>query len=466
MQRSWSRFLSHLSDHHRSRLSSIVHTVTDAGERYTCDWFGRCGQGRFLVKPASTEEVSEVVKYCNSERIGITTLGGNTGLVGCALAGHGEMILSLEKLNRILEVDPDSGTVEVESGVLLESLQQHLVVHKLTTPYDIGSRGSCTVGGNIATNAGGNNFIRHGPLRAHVLGLEVVLASGEILNLGSRCWKDNSGYDLKQLFIGSEGSLGIITKAILHCPPLPLFKSVALIHIARPFTDSVLHTLRIARESIGESLSAFEFFDDAGLALMSPLPSGMTSVTGGFTVLVEASGGSPVSDRVDAFIEAMGDDASNGVVASDIDGMRKLWHYRESLPVAMARIGPNLKYDVSLPQKEYYRLVESVRAAFGSDPSVAKIVGYGHVGDGNLHLNVALRPGCSLADSLALRISDFVYTRVIEVKGSISAEHGIGRDKLSRLHLSESPGAINLMRTLKTTLDPNGILNPGRTVPM
>jgi D-2-hydroxyglutarate dehydrogenase len=297
-----------------------------------------------------------------------------------------------------------------------------------------------------------------------VIGLEVVLASGEILDLMSRAWKDNTGIDMKHLFIGSEGSLGVITKARLHCPSLARFKSVALIHSDSPFNDFVINTLRLAHERVGESLAGFEFFDSECAGIVGPLPAEMGPAKSGFTVLVEASGSGPVDDRLTDFIASLPPDA-NGIVSTDLEGIARLWHYRESIPVRMAGIGPNLKFDVSLPQDVYYRLVEEVREKWASHQEVVKIVGYGHVGDGNLHLNVALRPGTSLQSDVAKAISNFVYGEVAKARGSISAEHGVGRDKLVELTSNKSSEELRILRGVKKLLDPNGILNPGRTIP-
>lgn len=460
MYRSLVRRIRPLINTDIAKLARYTPVLTDAIEKYTSEWFGRTGLSTAVLRPQSNDELSSIMRYCDSERIGVTIVGGNTGLVGATLSSAGELMVSLERMNRIIGVDSTGSTATVEAGVILETLQQALSKHGLTTPYDLGARGSCTVGGNISTNAGGINFIRYGPLRGHVVGVEVVLPNGEILDLMSECWKDNSGVDLKQLFIGSEGTLGVITKARLHCPPLPQFKSVALLQVPGGFSESVLEPMKLARQTLSESLSAFEFMDSEGMGLVSPLPDGLSE--GSFTVLVEVSGSGPVGERLQSFLEALPGDQIEGVVASDIESMKKLWHFRESLPVKMAQLGPNLKYDVSLPQSHFYSLVEAVRAEYSRHPDVLKVVGYGHVADSNLHLNIALKsPNPSLSD----KVSNFVYPRVADLKGSISAEHGIGRDKLNELPLVRSANAVRLIRELKKQFDPNGILNPGRTIP-
>ena len=420
-----------------------------------------------VARPESVTQLSAIMGYCNSEKLGVTILGGNTGLVGASLSGSDEVVVSLEKLNRVIEVDSDSSIAVVESGVILENLQAELSRYGLATPYDLGSRGSCTVGGNISTNAGGNNFIRHGPLRAHVVGLEVVLASGRILDLMSKCRKDNTGYDLKQLFIGSEGTLGVITKAALHCPTLPKYKSVALlVSKEKSFKNFVLPSLSRARNVLGETLTAFEFMDKQSIALLPPLPSGIDQDVS-FGLLIECSSSvAPIDSALESYIEqSMELDTSvTGVVASDISGMEKLWHYRDMVSSGVAKLGPNLKYDLSLPHEEYYGIVEAVRDKFGSDPRVKTVVGYGHVGDGNVHLNIALTEGESYITEIGEKISHFVFSRVKNTRGSISAEHGIGRDKMHALGYSKSPEAIETMYALKKLFDPQGILNPNRVL--
>jgi D-2-hydroxyglutarate dehydrogenase len=453
--------LNHLSQAHLRNISRVCEVVEARDSKYLNEWFGRAGSATSVCVPRSIEELRNVLKYCNAEKVGVTVFGGNTGLVGGSLSGKGELIVTIEKLNRIINIDHDSSVATVESGVILENLQSALAPHGLTTPYDLGARGSCLIGGNLATNAGGVNFIRNGPLRGHVIGLEAVLADGSVFDAMSSCWKDNTGLDIKQLMIGSEGSLGVITKVRLHCPNLPKYKAVAVFHSPKPFEDSVLRFLRMAKMHVGESLSAFEFIDSEGCGLIDNLP--FTVSPGGFTVLIEAASAMQIDDRLEALVAALGEEAQCGFIASDETGMKKLWNMRERLPVSMALIGPNLKYDVSLPHKVYYNLVDLVRLKFGRSSHVQKIVGYGHVGDGNLHLNIALAPDTPA--TIRNEISDFVYSTVQEMNGSISAEHGIGRDKLSKLREVKSPLFIDLSRQIKRLFDPHGILNPGRTVP-
>ena len=458
---STARVLNRLKTENLRALSSVCDLLIESREKYLTEWFGRVGQGGAVARPATLQELQEVVRYCDRHRIGLTTFSGNTGLVGGTLSREGELVVSLEKLNKVIDIDPLAATTTVESGVILQNLQEALADHHLSTPHDLGARGSCTVGGNISTHAGGLNFIRNGPLRGHIIGLEVVLADGTVVNSMGNCWKDNTGLDLKQLFIGSEGSLGIISKARIHCPPLLRYKSLALLHSPKPFNQSVLRFLALAQRFIGESLSAFEFFDAEGATILDPLP--IASQESGFTVIVEASGAAPVDDRIESFIESLGEDAANGIMASDLEGMKKIWHYREHLPVAMSRIGPNMKFDVSLPQSAYYDLVQRVRLKFDNSPNVLKIVGYGHVGDGNLHLNIATT--LETPPEFKAEISAFVYNNVRNMNGSISAEHGIGYDKLHQLQLSKSPTVIRISNEIKRLFDPNGILNPGRTIP-
>jgi FAD/FMN-containing dehydrogenase len=461
------QLLNKLTDDLIQEISKICPSISSDTERYSTDWFGRQGYTRIVSRPDSIKHLSAVMSFCNSEGIGVNVIGGNTGLVGSCLSGSDEVVVSLEKLNRILDIDPASSIATVEGGVILENLQSELSHHNMVTPYDLGSRGSCTVGGNISTNAGGNNFIRYGPLRANVVGLEIVLASGEILDLMSKCRKDNTGYDLKQFFIGSEGTLGVITKAALYCPVQPRYKSVALLVGSDPcFATFVSPNLERARSLLGETLTAFEFMDSQSIRLLPQLPFS-TQGSSGYALLVECSSNvAPIDSVLESFIEeaTASDSSVTGVVASDITGMRKLWHYRDTVSSAIARVGPNLKYDLSLPHDQYYEIVGAVRAEFGSDPRVKAVVGYGHVGDGNIHLNIALSEGESYTTPIGESISSFVFKRVQMAKGSISAEHGIGKDKVHALKYSKSPKAISMMYSVKKLFDPVGILNPGRVL--
>jgi FAD/FMN-containing dehydrogenase len=234
-----------------------------------------------------------------------------------------------------------------------------------------------------------------------------------------------------------------------------------MLHSSKPFEQSVLSSLMLARAHVGESLSAFEFFDSEAASILDRLP--LNASKPGFTVIVEASGAGSVQDRMESFVGALGEDSFEGVVSQDLESMKRLWSFREHVPVKMAKLGPNLKFDLSLPQSEYYALVNLVREKYGNSKHVIKIVGYGHVGDGNLHLNIALHSACS--EELKLEISEFVYEKERAVNGSISAEHGIGRDKLAYIGFSKSESAIRIMRELKHMFDPKGILNPGRTIP-
>ena len=446
-------------------LAEICPVISSDIERYVTDWFGRKGFARIVARPESVQHLSAVLSFCNSKEISVNIIGGNTGLVGSCLSSSDEVAVSLEKLNRVLEIDTTSSIAVVESGVMLESLQNELSNHNMMTPYDLGSRGSCTIGGNISTNAGGNNFIRHGPLRGNVVGLEVVLASGEILDLMSKCRKDNTGYDLKQYFIGSEGTLGVITKAALYCPVQPRYKSVALLVGSDPsFANFVLSNLSRARSLLGETLTAFEFMDSQSIRLLPELPF-TTPGNNGFGLLIECSSSvAPIDLALESFLQKAteSDSSVSGVVSSDITGMRKLWHFRDTVSSAIARVGPNLKYDLSLPPDQYYEIVDAVRGEFGSDPRVEAVIGYGHVGDGNIHLNVALRQGESYTTPIGERISSFVFDRVKIAQGSISAEHGIGKDKVHALGYSKSAHAISIMHSVKRLFDPVGILNPAR----
>ncbi|XP_058521231.1 D-2-hydroxyglutarate dehydrogenase, mitochondrial isoform X3 [Ochotona princeps] len=330
-------------------------------------------------------------------------------------------------------------------------------------PLDLGAKGSCHIGGNVATNAGGLRFLRYGSLRGTVLGLEVVLADGTILNCLTSLRKDNTGYDLKQLFIGSEGTLGVITAVSILCPPRP--KAVNVAFLGCPGFTEVLQTFTTCKAMVGEILSAFEFMDAKcmelvrqHLGLASPVQDSA------FYVLVETSGSSAEHDteKLGHFLEHVLSSGlvSDGAVATDQRKIQTLWALRERITEALSHDGYVYKYDLSLPVERLYDLVTDVRARLG--PSAKNVVGYGHLGDGNLHLNVTAE---AFSASLLGALEPYVYAWTAEQRGSVSAEHGLGFKKRDVLGYSKPSAAVQLMRQLKLLLDPRGILNPYKTLP-
>mmetsp|Transcript_114725 Transcript_114725/g.272897 ORF Transcript_114725/g.272897 Transcript_114725/m.272897 type:complete len:520 (-) Transcript_114725:88-1647(-) len=442
---------------------------TEELARYNRDWMGKWeGRSAAILKPASTEEVSLVLKYANDHNLAVVPQGGNTGLVGGSVPVHDELVLSLLRMNAVEDLDQRSGIVTVQAGCVLENLDQYLAQHDFMVPLDLGAKGTCTIGGNAATNAGGLRYLRYGSLRGNVLGVEAVLADGQVVNSLSALRKDNTGYGLPQLFIGSEGTLGVITKLTILCPPRP--KAVNIAFFACADFDRVQRTFALARQKLGEVLSAVEFCDrsaidfvlkrEAGTGVRDPLEEKHP-----FYVLIETSGsdGDHDEQKLHNFLEAaMGEESTvlDGVVAADETQARAIWRLREGVSDAMTTAGYVYKYDVSLPLPRMYELVEETRARLkeAGVEDTAKAAGYGHLGDANLHLNVTSLSGRD--DKVHGLLEPWVFEWVSQAHGSISAEHGIGQCKPNFLHLSKADSAIQLMRTLKSALDPKGILNP------
>lgn len=449
------------------------------------DWMRKYeGSSRVLLLPRTTQQVSLILRHCNDRRLAVVPQGGNTGLVGGGVPVHDEVILGTRRMNRVLRVDPSAGTVVAEAGVVLEDLETALNAHGMTVPLDLGAKGKCQIGGNVSTNAGGLRLLRHGSLHGSVLGVEAVLADGAVLDLLRVLRKDNTGYDLKQLFIGAEGTLGVVTKVALLAPRLPARVDVAF--VAATDFPSCVAMLRDARSRLGDVLNAFEFMDRASLDLVvarlkgakDPLPKHPAP----FYVLVETAAregdGARERRRLGDFVARARRDgfALAGTVGRDAKEAARLWNLRERISLALKRAGATYKYDLSLPTEEMYDLVDETRARLvraaataGAGTSAAtvfadaKVLGYGHLGDGNLHLNVSSPAGYDAAMERVLE--PFVYEWTAARRGSVSAEHGVGAMKPAELRHSKPPEAVALMRGIKRLMDPNGILNPYKVLP-
>lgn len=430
------------------------------------DWMRKYkGTSKLMLQPRTSEEVSQILKYCNSRCLAVVPQGGNTGLVGGSVPAFDEVIVSISHMNKIISFDKVSGILVCEAGCILENLIAFLDNQGFVMPLDLGAKGSCQIGGNVSTNAGGLRLLRYGSLHGNVLGLEVVLANGTVLDMLGTLRKDNTGYDLKHLFIGSEGSLGIVTKVSILTPPK--LSSVNVCFLACKDYASCLKLLLEAKRKLGEILSAFEFLDQCAMDLVlqhlegvrNPFPSSMHN----FYVLIETTGSSESYDRekLDAFLlHSMENDLiSDGVVAQDITQASSCWHIREGIPEALMKAGGVYKYDLSIPVEKMYDLVEEMRVRLDAS---AKVVSYGHLGDGNLHLNISTP---QYDDNILSQIEPFVYEWTSKHKGSISAEHGLGLMKANKIHYTKSPEAVQLMANIKKQLDPSGILNPYKVLP-
>jgi FAD/FMN-containing dehydrogenase len=424
-------------------------------------------QAQVLVRPADTSQVSAVLGLCHARGQPVVPHGGLTGLVyGCA-ASEDELILSLEALNRIESVDVAGRTMRVEAGVTLQRVQEEAGRHNLMFALDLGARGTATIGGNISTNAGGMRVVRFGMMRSLVLGLEVVLADGTVLCSLNRMLKNNAGYDLKQLFIGTEGTLGIVTRADVRLAPRPTSSASAFV-ACRDF-GAIPGLLGMLDARLGGQLSAFEALwpDFYELTTTAPAHSAPLLPYGhGIYVLVEALGADPVSDQ-ERFERVLADALESevivdAVIAKSESERARMWAPREDV-FQMDRFGPSHSFDVSMAIADMPRYLDIVRHALEERVPGARIWVFGHVADGNLHIAVCAGDAQRHADTFD-EVERCVYEPLRRITGSISAEHGIGLERKGYLEISRTHAEIATMRALKAALDPRAILNPGKVI--
>ncbi len=416
-------------------------------------------QARLLVRPRSTAELAAVLRLCHAAGQPVVTHGGLTGLVHGGDAGPDELILSLERMNAIEEIDPLARVAVVQAGVTLQALQEAVERQDLSFPLDLGARGSATIGGVVATNAGGNRVIRYGMTRSLVLGLEAVLADGRVISSLNRMIKNNAGYDLKQLFVGSEGTLGVITRIVLRLFERPRSQDVAV--VAVDSFAALSGFLKHIDSALGGGLSAFEVMWREFYQLVTTPPAKSQPPLPGdhpYYVLVEAQGADQAHDSArfnQALESALGSGLiSDAAIAHSARECAALWTLRDDVMQIM-RYGWPITFDVSLPIAAMEGYVAEVRAALVAWPEHHCWV-FGHLGDGNLHLAIHA-PTAARAE-----IERIVYEPLAKIGGSVSAEHGIGLEKKPYLALCRNPGEIALMRVLKQSLDPDNLLNPGK----
>lgn len=435
------------------------------------EWRGRWkGDSPLLLKPGETEQVARILAICDETETEIVPQGGNTGLVGGQIPTRGEVLLSLERMNRIRSVSVDDNTLIAEAGVVLANAQKAADQAGRLFPLSLAAEGSCTIGGNVSTNAGGVNVLRYGMMRDLVLGLEVVLANGRVLDSMRGLRKDNTGYDLKQLFIGAEGTLGIVTAAMLKLFPKPAGYTTVFVAIAD--VDVAVELLHRLQEATGGLVTAFEIMQRRALDLVfkhipgtvDPFPS-----HSGWTLLIEISNPSAF-DATEALEQALARAVEEGkifdaVFAKTARDREALWRLREAIPEAQRLDGASIANDISVPLSRIPDFIRSGEKAVRAVLSEARTFTFGHVGDGNLHFAVQA-PGHDAA-LLAARdgIERAVQDETAKLRGSISAEHGLGLAKNEAIARYRSADEIALMRELKRTLDPKNILNPGKVLP-
>ena len=426
----------------------------DVKRTYETDWTGRfTGTACAVVRPADTDQVVAVVRACAAAGTPVVVQGGNTGLVGGATPAGGEVLLSLTRLTQLGEINAAAAQVTVGAGVTLSALQRHARVDGLDVGVDLAARDSATVGGLVATNAGGIRVLRYGSMRAQVVGAEAVLADGSVVSRLGGLAKDNTGYDLVSLLCGSEGTLGVLTKLRLRLVPQLRARAVAL--VALPDTDTAVGLLPQLRGSLPDLVAA-ELFLAEGLALVrgyGGLPAPFPVEHPVYLVLECAAGADPTDQLVEAVSHL--DGLLDATVATDAAGQRALWAYREQHTEAISAAGVPVKLDVSVPVGSLPALVKRLPDTVRQEAPDSRLIVFGHVNEGNLHVNVLD------AGDHADAVTAAVLHLVAELAGSISSEHGVGRAKVAWLGLSRSPAEIDVMRAVKRALDPTGLLNPG-----
>jgi len=431
------------------------------------------GESSLLLKPKNTEEVSKILKLCNEYNIKVVPQGGRTGLCGGTIPSENgqEIMLSLERMNKIKDLNEANFTITVEAGCILNTIQNIADEKNFLFPLSLASEGSCTIGGNLSTNAGGINVLRYGMARDLVLGIEVVLANGEIWSNLTSLRKDNRGYDLKQLFIGSEGTLGIITSAVLKLFPAPRNIETALFAI--PNTDAAIELLGLARNASADLLNAYELVSRIGMEMViKHIPGAKEPIKDKYEwyVLIEFSSSSKNNLRKqmeDLFELALNKKiVLDGVIAESTQQRKELWVLRDGLNEAQKPEGGSIKHDISVPINNVSKFIDSASKCVKKFIPSSRVVAFGHIGDGNIHFNISqpLKQDKNEFLNKWNDVNKLVFDIVESLNGSFSAEHGIGKLKRKELRTYNPKIEIDLMKSIKSTFDPNNILNPGKVL--
>ena len=460
-------------------LAAIVgaqNVITDAETMhpYLGDWRGRYrGAARCVVRPGTTAEVSAIVRACSAAGVAMLPQGGNTSHCGASIPDKSgkTVLISLSRLNKVRAVDAANNTITVEAGCVLQNLQEAALAVDRLFPLSLAAEGSCQIGGNLSTNAGGVQVLRYGNARELVLGLEVVLPDGEVWNGLRGLRKDNTGYNLKQLFIGAEGTLGIITAAVVKLFPLPQSTATAWLAIASP--QAAIGLLNGLQAAFGAMLTACELVSDISLGMvLKHIPGAQAPLEKSpWYLLVELSGSgeeAALRDALATFLEPAleSGEISDAVLAQSVDQAKRLWNLRESISEAQKIEGFSIKHDISVPVSRIPEFLERAGSALQHAWPGIRIVAFGHVGDGNLHYNQSKPEAGENAAFIAAQpqVNEMVHDIVHQLGGSISAEHGIGQLKREEILRYKSPLEMQMMRTIKQAFDPRGLMNPGKVV--
>lgn len=458
------KFFRSILESESALIDGVSANAGDDLEAFNSDWMRKYrGHTKLVLKPDSTEEVSQIMKYCNEHSLAVVPQGGNSGLVGGSVPVFDEIVINMSRMNKIRSFDETSGILVVDAGCILEVVDHFLAERSHIFPLDLGAKGSCQIGGNVATNAGGLRLLRYGSLHGNVLGVEAVLPDGTIMHDLSKLRKNNTGYDLKQLFIGGEGTIGIITGVSIVCPQRS--KAINVAYFGLESFEKVQETFRVAKSRLSEILSAFELMDGQTQDIVHQVKDKKRPLEGQypFYCLVETSGSNSDHDyeKLEGFLEhVMGEGiVSDGVLAQDETQKSNLWSWREGITETLNHWGGVYKYDLSIPLPELYSIVEQTRERLdsagligdGEQYPVVDVVGYGHVGDSNLHLNIPTR---RFDKQVEKQLEPYVYEWIAQRNGSISAEHGLGLAKKAFIGYSRDETMIKMMKQLKNLYDP------------